>query len=143
MADYTEIPRVDRLLADADEMPDDRGNPTRKLFLPADRYLFDFNLDLKAWLQFDTDSDASYFGIWVNKTTLRILSYVEGDVSFTQCPDAVAFDAEIAALCSFYGTSASFVVIDVDDNAATAFYQDRREFFINPPDADGTAAAAP
>ena len=134
MSDYTGIPRVDRLLADADETADQQGNPTRKLFLHADRYLFDFNLDLGEWAQFDTDSDASYFGVWVNKTKLRTLSYVEGDVFFTQCPDAAAYDAEIAEMCSFYGTSPSFVVID--DGGTTAYYQDRNEFFINPPDGE-------
>ncbi|HBD7283574.1 TPA: hypothetical protein KKX27_002585 [Legionella pneumophila] len=46
-----------------------------------DRYYFDFSLDYKqGWEQYDTQSDAWYFGIWVNIKTMQVLEYCEGDV---------------------------------------------------------------
>ena len=38
----------------------------------------------------------SYFGVWVNKSQLRLLSFVEGDLYLTLCADAAAYDAEIS-----------------------------------------------
>ncbi len=130
MTDYTGITGIDRLLDEAEEATDPRGNPMRQLLIPGDRYRFDFNLDLGEWQQFDTDNDASYFGVWVNKTTLRTLQFIEGDLYLTQCADAAAYDAEIAALCSFYTAASAFVAIG--ETGTTAYYQDRAQFFIEP-----------
>jgi len=140
MAEFTGIPRIDRLLADAEETPNPTGNPTRKIFFHADRYLFDFNINVGEWEQFDSENDAWYFGVWVNRTRLRILQYVEGDVYFTQCADAEGYDAEIAALCAFHEAAPSMVVID-DGGKATAYYQNRRDLFIDP--ARATVPAIP
>ncbi len=106
------------------------GNPTRRIFFHADRYLFDFNIDLGEWEQLDNDNDAWYFGVWVNRTRLRILQYVEGDVIFTQCADAEGYDPEIAALCAFYDPAPSVIAID-GGGKATAYYQNRRSLFID------------
>ena len=132
MREFTGIAHIDVLLADADETPSRQGNPIRQIFYSADRYLFDFNLDLDegAWTQLDTDSDASYFGVWVNKTTRQILQYVEGDISFTQCTDAESYDSELEALCSSHDTRPAFIAVGDDDVAA--YYQDRGELFIDP-----------
>jgi len=47
-----------------------------------DRYYFDNNecSYKKGWAQLDTEQDAHYFGMWINPTKLRIMSYMEGDI---------------------------------------------------------------
>ena len=133
MSEFTGIPQVDSLFRTAEETRDDAGRRTRKIFLlDADRYLFDFNLDRGEWQEMDTEEDASYFGVWVNKEKLRILQYLEGDVIFTQCDDAAGYDAEIATLCGAYEAAPGFVTID--DESVTAYYQDRNEFYVHPPE---------
>ena len=76
--------------------------------------------------------------MWVNKSKLRILEYVEGDLFFTQCADAAGYDAEIATLCKFHEPAPSFVAID--DKNVTAYYQDRSEFFIHQPERPDTSS---
>lgn len=143
MKTFTGIARIDGLLSSEDETKNDFGNATRETFLvEADRYLFDFNLNLGEWDQFDTDSDASYFGTWINKEKLRILQYVEGDVFFTQCEDAEGFDREVASLCSFHDATPEFVGFDLEENSETHYYQDRSKFFIDPARAAAALAAA-
>jgi hypothetical protein len=130
MTTFTGLPQVDPLLADVPDTVNRHGNRVRHVFLSADRYLFDFHLDLDRWAQLDTESDAWYFGIWVDKAERRVLSYVEGDVYLTRCADDESYDREIAALCAFHGPAPSFVTID--DEKVTAYYQDRARFFIDP-----------
>ena len=133
MNDLTGIDTIDRLFTSADETKNHLGNATRRIFLgDGDRYIFDFNMNLGEWDQFDTDSDAWYFGTWVNKDRLRILRYVEGDVVFTQCQEAESFDREIASLCSFYGETPSLIEFDLEANREIHYYQDRSKFFIDP-----------
>lgn len=136
---FTGISEVDRLLERAEEKrKDDLGQSIRQtLLVAADRYLFDFGLDRDEWEEFDTENDASYFGIWLNKSKLQTLHYVEGDVSFTQCDSPESFDSEVAALCSFYKAAPAFTSFD-ENWTATQYYQDRSEFFIDP---DRAAAA--
>ena len=129
MSEFIGIPRIDRLLDGADETVNRHGNRVRHLLLPGDRYLFDFNLSGE-WDQFDTENDASYFGVWVNKSKLRLLSFVEGDLYLTLCADAAAYDAEISDRCSSYGRSPIYVA--VSDDQITAGYQVRSQLFIDP-----------
>ena len=130
MTDYTGISEIDTWLDAADETTNKHGNRVRTIFIEGDRYFFDQHLDLKSWHQFDTAADAPYFGVWTNPGQRRILSFAEGDVSFTQCPDDESYDREIAELCSFHEPAPSFVTIR--DGEATAYYQDRAECFIDP-----------
>lgn len=55
---------------------------TKKFIENCDRYVFDFGpcSPKNGFAQIDTEEDASYYGNWVNPTTLKIVSYVEGDV---------------------------------------------------------------
>ena len=62
MRDRTGIQLVDRLLDNGETSTNKHGNVIRKSFLDADRYLFDFNLGRCQWMEFDTQSDAWYFG---------------------------------------------------------------------------------
>ncbi len=132
MSSFTGIAPVDRLLADAEETRNKQGNRRRQIFLSADRYLFDFNMNLHKWEQFDTTSDAWYFGVWVNKAERRMLHYVEGDVFLTLCDDPESYDAEIAAMCVYYEPAPAFVAIDVEKGQRTDYYQGRVQFFIDP-----------
>ena len=132
MADFTGIRRIDRLLEDADEKLNRHGNRVRHVFHHSERYLFDCNMDMEEWMQFDTRIDAWYYGVWVNKAKRRILTYVEGDVAFTQCDSDETYDAEMAAMCSYYGEASATSVIDVDEKTMTRFYQDQSQFFIDP-----------
>ncbi|NJL70678.1 MAG: hypothetical protein HC888_03190 [Candidatus Competibacteraceae bacterium] len=103
MATYrTGIAMIDVALAEAPETIDTHGNRSRKIFYHADRYLFDFKIDLSRWAQLDTSSDAWYFGIWVNKGKRQVLKYIEGDIYFVEADSDESYDAEIEALCRFH-----------------------------------------
>jgi len=130
MSGFTGLPQVDALLEKAEETINEQGHRTRKAFLDADRYLFDFNLDGE-WEQFDTEDDAAYFGVWLNKAKLRTLAYIEGDLIFTQCVDAAGYDAKISALCAFHQAAPAFV--GIKPASVTKYYQDRSALYINPP----------
>ena len=110
----------------------ERGNEVIRMFEPeADRYCFDFKhcTPSKGWLQFDTDQDAHYFGVWVNKSKRWIVTYAEGDVTIVKCPTVESFNMEIKGMCEFYGVEANIRTIDLD-GTYTKYYQDRQEFFI-------------
>jgi hypothetical protein len=108
-----------------------RGNQVERSFLPTERYRWDFDEKLTAagWEQYDTDQDAWYFGVWLNKKTLQIRTYAEGDITLTTCPDAEHFNAEIKAMNEFYGEG--FIAKTIDENGQmTVYRQDRNQFFI-------------
>ena len=109
----------------------------------AERYLFDFDDDFRSdgWLQFDTDQDAWYYGVWVNPKTLRTLTYAEGDVYLAICPDVEHYNAEIKSKCDFHGEGFEFIACDMEAAAslllgsdvkgeATVCRQDRSNFFV-------------
>ena len=108
-----------------------------------ERYWFDFDDDFRAagWLQFDTNQDAWYYGVWVNPQTLRTLTYAEGDVYLAICPDAEHYNAEIKRMCEFHGEGFEFIACDGDaatslllggdaKGEATVCRQDRSMFFV-------------
>ena len=121
----------------------DQGNTVVHRHRSADRYIFDFDDDFCAagWRQFDTDQDASYYGVWVNSRLLRTLSYCEGDVYLAVCQDAQHYNAEIKALCAFHGEGFEMIACDMDaaqslllggepKGQATVYRQDRNQFFV-------------
>ena len=121
----------------------ERGSTVVHRHRDADRYLFDFDDDFRAagWLQFDTNQDAWYYGVWVNPRLLRTLSYCEGDVYFVVCPDAEHYNAEIKAMCEFHGEGFEMIACDMDaaqslllggepKGKATVYRQDRGKFLI-------------
>jgi len=126
-----------------DVYPNDQGNTVVHRHRSADRYIFDFDADFRAagWLQFDTDQDAWYFGVWVNPRLLRTLSYCEGDVYLVVCADAQHYNAEIKALCEFHGEGFEMIACDMDaaqclllggepKGKATFYRQDRSQFYV-------------
>ena len=110
----------------------ERGNTVLREFAPGDRYLYDFKLCTpgKGWMQYDTDQDAWYFGVWVNKGKREILTYAEGDLSLVTCPSVESFNAEIAHMNAFYGEGRECAVVDVEAKTFTECHQDRDRFVI-------------
>lgn len=104
-----------------------RGNTLRESFMPSERYVIDFSgLLQEGWRQYDTEQDAHYFGVWVNTTTLEVLTYAEGDWSLLQAKDREAFRAEIKSMADFYGDPPpAFVVIDGETGDTTYVYDKR------------------
>lgn len=72
----------------------------------ADRYEYDFKRCNKAdgWRQYDTEQDASYFGVWVHPERRVIVTFAEGDETTVECPTQEAFEAEIREMNEFYGS---------------------------------------
>ena len=68
--------------------PNERGNTVVHRHRDADRYLFDFDDGFRTagWLQFDTDQDASYYGVWVNPKLFRTLNYCEATCTSWSAP---------------------------------------------------------
>lgn len=130
MIEFTGIFNIDRLLNEAAIEMSRPGNHLRRIFFSADRYVFDFNLNLSLWEQFDTETDAPYFGIWMNKRRRLILSYIEGDVVLIQCDTSEVYDAEVAELCAYHRPAPSLIAIS--EEGRTDYFQDRRELFIDP-----------
>lgn len=108
-----------------------RGNQVERSWLQTERYRWDFNEKFVAagWKQYDTDQDAWYFGVWINKKLLQIQTYAEGDLTLVKCPDIEHFNAEIKSMNEFYGEGFVAKVID-SDGKMTVFRQDRQKFFI-------------
>ena len=90
------------------------GNKLEQVFLPSERYAFDFkDYSHKGWMQYDTDQDAPYYGVWYNPRALQTLSYAEGDIYLVTCDNWDQFTAEMAGLDSFHGAPpAAFITAD-------------------------------
>lgn len=73
---------------------------TLKIFNPADRYIFDFDIcSVKnGFAQVDTSQDAAYFGTWANPETLIIINYAEGDVTKQTADNELEFVKELQEL---------------------------------------------
>jgi hypothetical protein len=84
-----------------------RGNTVHPGSQPqGDRYLFDFRVCAPAfgWVQYDTDQDASYFGVWVHAEERLTFTYCEGDLSLVQCETEESFQAELKDMARCYGS---------------------------------------
>ena len=121
---------VERFIAacETEEWTNDRGNHVTAVHgLDGDRYLFDFQACTAAegWEQWDTEQDASYFGVWIHRGARLTLTYAEGDLTLVRCPTAETFRAEIAHAEGFYG-DAPVVARGIDaDGAVTEYVSDR------------------
>jgi hypothetical protein len=108
----------------------ERGNNIFRMFMSSERYVIDFADDFKSsgWQQFDTDQDAHYFGVWVNPSEWRTLTYAEGDWTLVECGSVESYNAEIQNCIQFYGEGFEFKTIDSD--GITEYRQDRSRFLI-------------
>jgi hypothetical protein len=104
------------------------GNVVCSEFCGGDRYKFDFELCTRAkgWQQYDTKQDASHFGIWVNVSEKRILTFAEGDVSIVKCETNIQLQKELDHMELFYGDAPpAFKVIDTTNATITDYYVER------------------
>lgn len=108
----------------------ERGNVVARMFHPSERYIVDFADDFKAggWEQFDTDQDAHYFGVWLNKGARLTLTYAEGDWTLVTCPSWDSYIAEVQDAIRFYGEGFIAKALDVTTGEVTVYAQDRAEF---------------
>ncbi|MCP0914967.1 MULTISPECIES: hypothetical protein [Legionella] len=70
-----------------------------------------FSLNLNEWRQFDTQSDARYYGVCVNPLALQILIYAEGDITLITCFSHERFKKEMNELTHFHGEAPAAVII--------------------------------
>ena len=130
--------RMQKLVADAlahngwtqREQLNDRGNQTIDMFWDHERYHVDFADDFKeeGWEQFDTDQDAHYFGVWVNKSKLMTLTYAEGDWTLRVCKDKDTYNKEIEDCIKFYDEGS--ICTTIGDEGVTVYTQNRQQFLI-------------
>ena len=119
------------LFEDASEERNDRFNAIQRKFLPTNRYIVDGADDLsnEGWMQFDTDQDASYFGVWVNPTRMQVLTYAEGDWSLISCSSPDRYNEEVTILCECYDEGYEFIAYDIKTGTRTVSRQDRKQFY--------------
>lgn len=121
----------------ADAAPNERGNIVRRLWMLDDRYMIDAAPDFfsEGWQQFDTDQDAHYFGVWVNRSQRLTLTYAEGDWVLVECPTSETYRAEIEHACRFYGEGYIAKTYSVDDRGTirngVTYVQDRAAMFLS------------
>ena len=129
----TGIKVFDALVREKEPETRERSKIWRFFFNGMDRYFFDFNLKLTpeedpaSWVQFDTESDASYFGQWVQRRDRMILCYAEGDIILTLYDSAEAYDDALVELCRFH---------------ESADRENRRPLFYDPSKYDALQAEA-
>ena len=109
------------------ESINDRDNIIHRFWRSDERYKFDFDLCTKArgWLQYDTDQDAWYFGVWVNIDQMQTLTYAEGDITLVTCLTLEYFKAELDDAEQFYGAPPPMAIAIDGDGKVTKFYDTR------------------
>jgi len=108
------------------ESVNDLGNRIERYFLPSDRYRYDFDLcsSKEGWKQYDTQQDASYFGVWVHPEKMMTVTYCEGDVSFVFCKDEDSYHAELSSMAEFYGDP-PYAAVSFGPEGTTYYYDER------------------
>ena len=94
----------------------------------SERYFFDFNICTheNGWVQYDTDQDASYFGIWVHMKERAICTYAEGDLYLVVHASEDSFRGGLKELADFHGDPPpAFVVIDGNTGSVTEIFTER------------------
>jgi len=91
-----------------------------------DRYYFDGILSYEqGWEQYDTSSDAWYFGIWVNIKTMQIIKYVEGDIYLQTYYNKCDFKDALNKMEEVYGEPPP-AFITIDDSGNVSHFYDKR-----------------
>lgn len=86
----------------------------RSFMSDGSRYLFDTETcpAKKGWAQVDTKHDAWYFGIWINPTTLQMVSYCEGDVTVETADTPEIFRDHVREAAQYYEEAGYGFLID-------------------------------
>lgn len=104
----------------------DRDNIVVQWFrMDRDRYVYDAKLHELGWQQWDTDQDASYFGVWVHPKLRQTFTYAEGDCIQVFCQDAANFRAEILDAERVYGKAPPMAIAYDNDGTRTEYYDNR------------------
>jgi len=103
------------------------GVKIKRWFQDVDRYHFDFGecSSKLGWKQWDTDQDASYYGVWVHPEKLQVMTYAEGDVSLLTCDDREKFREELKRMADFYGDPPPMAIGYDDSGVKTEYYDER------------------
>ena len=126
------VASLERYLRGCKTRENERGNTIHETWVGScDRYRVDCAPDFtsEGWEQFDTDQDAHYFGVWLNRSKLLTLTYAEGDWTLVVCSDAAHYNAEVADAIRFYGEGFVAKAIDAE-GVVTVYRQERSEFLI-------------
>lgn len=123
------LAKFEAMMRRQDTRTNARGNTIHDMFLPSERYIIDFATDFtsEGWAQYDTDQDASYFGVWVNVEKRLTLTYAEGDWSLVVCADDDALKAELDDMEKFYGPLPPCAISYDVDGTRTEYFDTRPE----------------
>ncbi|OIQ72191.1 hypothetical protein GALL_461870 [mine drainage metagenome] len=90
------------------------------------RYHYDFDeaFTRAGWEQYDTEQDASYFGVWVKADERKVFTYAEGDRILEIADTQEEFVALLQRMTNFYGVVPP-VAVGFDGNGRTDFYAPR------------------
>ena len=102
------------------KLQDEQADAVLGMTRGGNRYGYDENLGC-GWEQYDTDQDAWYFGVWVNKTERKVFTYAEGDRILEIADSQDAFIELLQRMEKFYG-KAPPVAIGIDNSGTIAFY---------------------
>lgn len=98
----------------------ERGNLVLNELAGGARYVWDEALLRDGWEQYDTEDDASYFGVWVHLADRSIFTFAEGDILLVVCRTDEAFEAELDHMAAFYGKPPpAFTVVDPEKRTIT------------------------
>ncbi len=85
---------------------------TREFCAEAVRFDFDNQLIPAGWSQLDTESDASWFGLWAHPVHRKLISFCEGDITAQTCSDAESFRAEVERIATWHQQQGGRLRID-------------------------------
>lgn len=105
-----------------------QGNFLIESFVNTNRYYFDSRLCPEGFEQFDTDQDAWYFGVWVSKENLCVVTYAEGDCYAVICENKEQYNKEIQSLIDCYEEGE--ICRTIGEDGMTIYKQDRSVFLI-------------
>lgn len=114
-----------RALTTAPAETNARGNFVRRSHRQTSRYEFDHALLKRGYRQYDTNSDAPYFGVWVDVENRVVFSYIEGDLIEVSCSNRQSFIAELQDMRRFYGSAPPWAVAITGDGMRSQYYDTR------------------
>lgn len=91
----------------------------------ATRYQFDANLLPEGFRQWDTEQDASYFGVWVHPERMVIITFAEGDFIRQEADNRDEFRAELARMVEVYGPAPHYMSTIDADGTLTRYVETR------------------
>lgn len=131
MSSVSKIVKKIRTTNYMDKYKNERGSTVHRMLSPSERYVIDFADDFgsEGWMQYDTDQDAPYFGVWVNPLKFMTLTYAEGDWTLIEATGTKGYNEEIDIMNEFYGEGKIATAIDPETGEVTTYHQDRQDFY--------------